>query len=105
MNLTHSYYMSFLHCSAIVLHYHLDMSWIEDYNSTLCRCCSSVKLNVVPLNHKYNKLEDCYVIAIGWGFRGNNQLVAVLLVLIARPGGNCQRVNNITRMTARTEGA
>jgi len=35
MNITHSYYMSFLHCLAIVFHYHIDMSWIEDYNSTL----------------------------------------------------------------------
>jgi hypothetical protein len=36
MNITHSYYyMSFLCCLAIVFHYHLDMSWIEDYTSTL----------------------------------------------------------------------
>ena len=38
MNITSNYYcMSYLRCSAIVLDYPLDMSWIDNYNSTSVR--------------------------------------------------------------------
>jgi len=36
MNITHSYFLvSYLRYLAIVRHYHLEMSWIEHYNSTI----------------------------------------------------------------------